>query len=130
VSTSAQIAANQANAQHSTGPRTEEGKAASSHNNFRYGFTGAFLILPWEKQEEFESLLAGLREEHQPSTTTEAALVDKMAQSLWPYLDSYSTFDANGHPVPGAANPLGSFGTITNTAIDNRQIQFALKVIW
>ena len=47
-----------------------------------------------------------------------------------PYLDSYSSFDANGSPVAGASNSLGSFGTITNTAIDNRQIQFALKVLW
>ncbi len=47
-----------------------------------------------------------------------------------PFLDSYSTFDASGHPLPGAVNPLGGFGTITNTAIDNRQIQFALKVLW
>ncbi|HSU61827.1 MAG TPA: carboxypeptidase-like regulatory domain-containing protein [Bryobacteraceae bacterium] len=47
-----------------------------------------------------------------------------------PFLDSYSTFNASGNPVPGAVNPLGGFGTITNTAIDNRQIQFALKVIW
>lgn len=38
-----------------------------------------------------------------------------------PILNSYSTFDANGSPVPGASNPLGSFGTITNTAIDNRR---------
>ena len=47
-----------------------------------------------------------------------------------PYLDTYSAFDTNGRPVAGASNPLGAFGTITNTAIDNRQIQFALKVIW
>jgi hypothetical protein len=83
MSTEAQIAANRANAQLSTGPKSEEGKAASSKNNLRHGFTGAFMILPWEKKEEFEALLAGLCAEHQPATITETLLVEKMAQSWW-----------------------------------------------
>ena len=64
MSTEAQIAANRANSQLSTGPITDTGKAASSQNNFRHGFTGAFAILPWEKQEEFNNLLEELRAEH------------------------------------------------------------------
>jgi low affinity Fe/Cu permease len=83
MSTEAQVAANRANAQRSTGPKTQEGKAASSKNNLRHGFTGAFAILPWENQEEFDALFAGLRAEHQPATLTEALLVEKMAQSWW-----------------------------------------------
>jgi hypothetical protein len=83
MSTPAQTAANQQNAQLSTGPKTEEGKAASSKNNLRHGFTGAFMILPWEKQEEFDNLLSELRAEHQPATMTETLLVEKMAQSFW-----------------------------------------------
>jgi hypothetical protein len=83
MSTQAQIAANQQNARLSTGPKTEEGKAASSKNNLRHGFTGAFMILPWEKQEEFNTLLSELRAEHQPATLTETLLVEKMAQSYW-----------------------------------------------
>jgi hypothetical protein len=83
VISSAQIAANQANAQHSTGPKTEEGKAISCRNNFRHGFSGAFTVLPWEDQNEFDLLLGGLRDEHKPSGLTEMILVDKMAQALW-----------------------------------------------
>ncbi len=83
MSTPAQIAANQANAQHSTGPRTAEGKAICARNNIRHGFTGAFGVLPWEKQEEFDTLLNGLRDEHKPSTFTETMLVEKMAQAAW-----------------------------------------------
>ena len=60
MSTPAQVAANQQNAKLSTGPKTEDGKAISSKNNLRHGFTGAFMILPWEKQEEFDTLLAFL----------------------------------------------------------------------
>ncbi len=33
----AKLAANRANAQHSTGPKTEEGKARVSHNAFKHG---------------------------------------------------------------------------------------------
>lgn len=83
MSTPAQIAANQKNSQLSTGPKTEEGKSASSKNNFRHGFTGAFALLPWEKQEEFNILLDELRAEHKPATITETLLVEKMAQSYW-----------------------------------------------
>ncbi len=83
MSTSAQIAANQKNAQLSSGPKTEAGKANSCLNNFRHGFTGAFTVLPSEDQEEFDTLLHGLRDEHQPKTLTESLLVEKMAQHHW-----------------------------------------------
>jgi hypothetical protein len=67
----------------STGPKSENGRAASSKNNLRHGFTGAFAILPWEKQEEFDTLLNELRAEHEPATITETLLIEKMAQSYW-----------------------------------------------
>jgi hypothetical protein len=83
MSTEAQVRANQENAQHSTGPKTEHGKATSSRNNFRHGFTGAFHLLPAENQSQFAGLLESLRNEHKPSTITEAVLVETMAQSFW-----------------------------------------------
>lgn len=83
MSTTAQVLANQQNAQRSTGPVTQSGKAASSQNNFRHGLTGGFRVLPTEDQAEFDELLASLRAEHQPSTITESILVDNMAQHHW-----------------------------------------------
>ncbi len=83
MSTEAQISANQANSQHSTGPRTEEGKLASCMNNFRFGFTGAFRVLPDEDELEFEALRTGLLAEHRPATQTERLLVDGMAEHYW-----------------------------------------------
>jgi hypothetical protein len=86
MSTSAQIAANQANAQLSTGPTSAEGKAASAQNNQKHGLTmmgSDFLVLPWECQPHFERLLANLRAEHQPATETENLLIDRMAQHEW-----------------------------------------------
>src|SRR6201996_5338786 len=84
MSTESQIRANQQNAQHSTGPATEAGKAASCKNNFKYGLTGAaFTVLDFEDQDEYDRVLSGLRFEHQPSTMTEEILVEQMAQSYW-----------------------------------------------
>jgi hypothetical protein len=83
MSTVAQITANQANAQKSTGPRTDEGKSHSSRNNFRHGFTGAFCVIPGENQSDFDQLLESLRAEHSPSTTTESLLVESLAQHYW-----------------------------------------------
>ena len=84
MSTPAQITANQANAQHSTGPKTEEGRAVSCLNNFRHGLAGVqFSVLPGECEEEYATLVAGLKAEHQPATITERILVEKLAQHFW-----------------------------------------------
>ena len=79
----AQMTANQANAQLSTGPRTEAGKTASSQNRRTYGLTGAFVVLPHEDENEYQALYEGLVKEHQPATGTEQILVKKMAQHQW-----------------------------------------------
>jgi len=85
MSTSAQIAANRANAELSTGPKTEQGKAASSRNRITHGLASAsaFKVLPTESQFEFDELLAGFRGEHRPLTPTEGALVQAMAEHHW-----------------------------------------------
>jgi hypothetical protein len=82
--TQAQITANQANAQHSTGAKTEAGKTASSHNHLSHGLTGAvFTILEWEDRNAFTDLSARLELEHKPATVTEEILIQKMAQHYW-----------------------------------------------
>jgi hypothetical protein len=85
MSTPAQISANQSNSQYSTGPKTGAGKAASAQNNFRHGLVPgvAFKVLPNEDQAQFDQLLDALRSEHNPVTTTEAILVEGMAQAHW-----------------------------------------------
>jgi len=79
----ARLAANRANAQHSRGPVTDAGKAVSCRNNFRHGLAGSFMILSWEKEEEFDELYENLRAEHQPTGPTEVLLVESMAQHYW-----------------------------------------------
>ena len=78
--------ANRQNAQHSTGPTTPAGVAASSQNRTVHGLArhnGAFKILPTEDPIGFEALKANLVEEHEPSTETESILVTTMAESHW-----------------------------------------------
>jgi hypothetical protein len=63
--TKAQTTANAANAQHSTGPKTDAGKAASSLNHLSHSLTGtAFTVLDWEDQNAFDALFSRLRSEH------------------------------------------------------------------
>ena len=79
----ARLDANRANAQSSTGPRTEEGKAISSRNNFRHGFNGTFCVQPTENAAEFMRLIDDLITEHHPATPTERLLVIDMARHYW-----------------------------------------------
>jgi hypothetical protein len=65
------------------GPRTPEGKAVSSQNAFSHGLTAARLVLPWENQEEFATLLNQLVAEHRPATATEGLLVREIGEQYW-----------------------------------------------
>ncbi len=74
---------NKENAQHSTGPKTEEGKAKSSQNRFKHGVYSKQVVAPGEDPAELDELRAKLRDEHQPANTTEEILVDELAQHYW-----------------------------------------------
>ena len=82
----ARLAANRANALHSTGAVTSAGRIASSQNRTVHGLArhnGNFKLLPAEDQAGFEALNASLLAEHQPTTETESILVREMAESYW-----------------------------------------------
>ena len=83
MATQAQVTANQANSQKSTGPRTEEGKAVSSRNRLSHGFASSTRFVKGEDPAEFNSLLDDLISEHQPATPTEQILVEQMAHHHW-----------------------------------------------
>ncbi len=81
--TAAQMVANTANAQLSRGPVTDQGKATSCLNRLVHGLAGAFRVLPWETQSEFDALFEAFREEYVPQSATEHILVHKAAQHHW-----------------------------------------------
>ncbi len=74
---------NRANAQHSTGPRSVEGKLASSRNSLKHGLASGELIIPGEDRAAFEALLNDLLEGHRPANPTEELLVNEIAQAYW-----------------------------------------------
>ncbi len=82
MATEAQIEANRMNAQKSTGPRTDAGKARVRRNAARHGLCITFAVMSDEDRDQFEELLDDLNKEHQPQGTTEAVLIYKMAQAF------------------------------------------------
>lgn len=83
MATEKQLAANKANAQLSTGPKTEEGKAKSSKNAVKHGALSSIAIAEHEDSELFGTMLAALVKEHGPTTTIEHQLVERLAVLFW-----------------------------------------------
>lgn len=68
---------------HSTGPRTESGKATSSQNALKHGLASGTLFIKGEDPAEFDALHESLRAEHTPATATETLLTRDMATHHW-----------------------------------------------
>ena len=83
MATAAQTFANRENSKSSTGPRTPEGKAASSQNAKTNGFNAADPVLPTEDRNQFNALLEQYRSEIAPKTTHEEFLVSQMTGARW-----------------------------------------------
>jgi hypothetical protein len=83
MASEAQIIANQANAQHSTGPKSAEGKARVAQNRTTHGLAGRTFLLPGEDQHAYMKTLAKLTVDHLPSTAIESALIKTIAQTQW-----------------------------------------------
>jgi hypothetical protein len=83
MSTIAQINANTANAQKSTGPRTAEGKSASSRNAIKYGIFAQTDVLPGEDPEAFQQLFTDYTDELKPEGIVETQLVSDIVRAIW-----------------------------------------------
>jgi hypothetical protein len=75
--------ANCQNAQHSTGPKTPEGKAAVRLNALIYGLRARTLIIPGENKEEYQQHYGTLVTELQPIDELERMQVQQMAIAHW-----------------------------------------------
>ena len=79
----AQIAANRANAQKSTGPRSVEGKSVSRFNALKHGIDAASVIIPGEDSAEYQSLADQYLIEFSPQSASESFHVDTMLRADW-----------------------------------------------
>jgi len=83
MATFAQISANRANAQHSTGPTSPEGKATVSKNATRHGFTAREVFVRPDERAEFEALSSELHTEVHPEDAIENTLFEQLLHSAW-----------------------------------------------
>jgi hypothetical protein len=83
MATPAQITANRANAQKSTGPRTAPGKSASRFNALQHGLDAESLVIPGEDPAEYEALARDYHASLRPANPAEAFHVDAMIRADW-----------------------------------------------
>src|SRR5713101_8287577 len=79
----ARSARNRANAQHSTGPKTEAGKQRSSLNALRHGLTGHTIVLPTEDLAAYERFTKRFFDDLKPIGILEEQLVQNLADTSW-----------------------------------------------
>jgi hypothetical protein len=119
MATRAQNNANKANAQRSTGPRTEAGKQAAKYNRTRHGLAGKQVVIHCEDADAYEALRTGLIDSYQPANVAETALVDEIAQNYWRLQRARAieaeTFNVHCHgadPIIGYESAEPKFETI------------------
>jgi hypothetical protein len=78
-----QKSANRANALHSTGPKTQEGKAAVRFNACQHGILARDVVLPGEDADAFEGLWNEVRADLSSVGPIEEHLVDRIVNAMW-----------------------------------------------
>jgi hypothetical protein len=83
MASEAQVTANSANAQRSTGPSTDTGKARASQNACKHGFTAAELHVPDDQREELEEFQTGVVASINPANDIERNLTKQLVATAW-----------------------------------------------
>jgi hypothetical protein len=83
MATAAQVAANQRNAQLSSGPTSDTGKAKSSLNAVKTGLTGHTVLLPGDDAVLYEAHVAEFIKRFEPAADEERNLVQSLADTDW-----------------------------------------------
>ncbi len=79
----AQLAANRANAQLSTGPATPEGKSKTSLNAVKTALTGRTVLLPTDDVAAYQHYLTAYENELRPVGRRESDLVQSIIDTTW-----------------------------------------------
>jgi ribosomal protein L13E len=83
MSSQAQIDANRKNAQLSTGPTSEAGKAKSSLNAVKSGLTGRTVLLPGDDAAAYQGHVDRIFAQWQPFDDNERSLTQTLADTEW-----------------------------------------------
>jgi hypothetical protein len=89
----ARISANQANAQYSTGPRTDAGKTRVAQNAVRHGLTARYPVIRDDEHEEFAALHHSLSAELDPQGAMETIAFQEILHAAW-NLQRFSRIEA------------------------------------
>jgi hypothetical protein len=133
-----QFAANRANASHSTGPRTPEGKARSAQNSRQHGFTAShFAVVRLEDLQEVANLRADLIAAYRPVNSQELFAIERIALAQQAMLRVAhlegglltgclnEALDTSGRLFIGMSQDLVGDGDITITQAQNRAFALA-----
>jgi len=116
---------NRANAQHSTGPKTPEGKKHSSLNALRHGLTGQIVVMPTEDLHAYQLHLKSFTDDLDPKGAIEAHLVQALADASW-RLNRVAALETNLLTM-GIANATSPITDAPNQVQDAFSIVSALE---
>ena len=85
---------NRANAQNSTGPKTEEGKKHSALNATRHGLTGQVVVMPSDDLNAYTDFLKSFQDDLNPGGAFEKQIVQQLADNSW-RLNRASAWETN-----------------------------------
>jgi len=105
---------NRLNAQKSTGPRTPEGKQASSLNALRHGLTSQFPVIPGEDHDLYQIHLQAFLDDYQPQSITELHLTRSLADLSW-RIDRIASMEANLLRLPSGSEEISDSVTLVKT---------------
>ncbi len=88
------IEANRLNAQKSTGPRTEAGRAVSRLNAWKHGLTGHLNVMTEEQKQAHDTFVAEILDSLKPADAIERQLAHSIADAYW-RINRVSTIENN-----------------------------------
>jgi hypothetical protein len=83
ASSDAKRASNRANAQKSTGPKTDAGKGRSRLNALKHGLRSEDLVLPTEDADAFDDFRQAWHDDWKPCTQARFQLVETLVAATW-----------------------------------------------
>jgi hypothetical protein len=113
------IAANQANAQKSTGPRTESGKRRARLNARRHDLTGQIHTLSDADRAAFDTFAQGIIESLAPAPGMEFQLAQSIAEDSWRL--------NRGRAIENNIFAIGQFGEDGNFNTEHQEAHTALS---